>query len=1139
MLRFFFFLVVFFVCSCQKNRSGTETAPSNEPRRFQLLKPEETGIDFVNRLTERPDLNIFTYLYIYNGAGVAAGDVNNDGLTDLYFTSNQEKNKLYLNRGNFRFEDVTEAAEAGGEFGWTTGVTMADVNADGKLDIYVSMVGGHPGLNGRNLLFINKGNDEKGIPLFENEAARYGLDLVGYSTQAAFFDYDLDGDLDMYQLRHSVHKNGTFGTRAQLRNVPHPTAGDKLLRNDRGRFTDITTQAGIYSPVTGYGLGISTGDVNLDGYPDIYIGNDFHEDDFLYLNNGNGTFREVLNESIRHTSRFTMGTDIADFNNDGLPDIVSLDMLPDDPKILKASAAEDAPDVFQFKLSYGYNYQYARNNLQLNTGFRRDAQGIPVPYFTEMACYAGIYATDWSWSALMTDLDLDGYRDLYISNGIFRRSNDLDYMKFVEVDSVQARISGGEIGDNELKLTELMPRIKIPNYAYRNELGTKGTLTFTNVAKAWGMDIPSYSNGTVYTDLDNDGDLDLVVNNLDDPAFVFKNLTLDAQKPVDADRHYLKIKFAGSEQNPQGIGTKIVFDTRMGRHIAENFPTRGYQSSVEPSVFAGLGDVSAVETLHVIWPDGRFQTLHNVSANQTLQVRYSDAAGKFDYPSLWPAAPATTVFSELTNAPWKYKHRENKFVEFNRERLIPNMSSAEGPRVTVGDMNGDGLDDVFAGGAKWQAGSLWVQQKNGTFTSLPQPSLEADSLNEDTGSALFDADGDGDADLVVISGGNEFRENEPPMETRLYLNDGKGKFTRSAEAFTEVRVNAACVAPCDFDKDGDMDLFVGGRSVPWNYGLSPRSYLLQNDGKGRFTDITATKAPALVNPGLVKDAVWTNLDGDPYPDLLLAGEWMAISLYKGEQGGSLKAVGTENNGLENTFGWWNCVRTADFDGDGDQDLLYGNYGLNSKIKASAAEPVEMYVKDLDGNKSLDQLLCYHLHGEKLLFATKDELNAQVPSIKKSFLKYRDYAAASLDDVFPPSRLQDALLLRATTFASCYVENLGNWHFVVHPLPETVQLAPLQTALVRDFNGDGHLDALTGGNFYDANPEIGRIDGNYGTLLAGDGKGGFRALPVWESGFHLIGQCRDLQEVRTAKGSWIVAARNNDTFGVFQWNKQVK
>lgn len=1130
--HYYILLFLSLLTACGPKKHTETEVSSEEPRRFELLKPQQTGIDFVNRLTERTDLNIFTYLYIYNGAGVAAGDVNNDGLTDLYFTSNQEKNKLYLNRGNFKFEDITETAGAGGEFGWTTGVTMADVNADGMLDIYVSMVGGHPGLSGKNLLLMNKGNDDKGIPLFENEAAQYGLDLVGYSTQAAFFDYDADGDLDMYQLRHSVHKNGTFGTKAQLRNIPHPTAGDKLMRNDNGRFTDVSKDAGIYSPVTGYGLGISVGDVNLDGFPDIYIGNDFHEDDFLYLNNGNGTFTEVLNEAIRHTSRFSMGNDIADFNNDGLPDIITLDMLPDDPKILKASAAEDAPDVFQFKLSYGYNYQYARNNLQLNTGIERTKDGKNMPYFTEMACHAGIYATDWSWSALFSDLDLDGYKDLLISNGIFRRSNDLDYMKFVEIDSIQAKIKGDEIGEKELKMTELMPRIKIPNYAYRNDLGRKGKLSFTNVAAAWGMNIPSYSNGTAYADLDNDGDLDLVINNLEDPAFIYKNLTLDAEKPVGKDQHFLNFKFEGAQKNIQGIGARIVFDTKYGRHIAENYPTKGYQSSVEPGVFLGLGSEEIVPKVTVIWPGGAFQTLENVKTNQTLKLKQTDASGKFDFNTLLPKSAAQPIFSDISNAlKINYKHEENKFIEFNRERLIPNMSSAEGPKLAVGDINGDGLEDLFAGGAKWQPASVWVQTKAGGFQRTTQPSIAADSLNEDVGATFYDANGDKALDLIVVSGGNEFKEQETPMQPRLYLNDGKGRFTRLADAFTGVSFNGSCPATNDFDGDGDLDLFLGGRSVPWNYGLTPRSFLLENDGKGHYTDVTEAKAPALKNPGLVKDAIWADMDGDQRADLVLAGDWMPISIFLNKNG-HLAPLPLKDSGLENSAGWWNCARAADFDGDGDLDLMAGNYGQNSKLAASQTQPIEMYVKDLDGNKSLDQLLCYYYHGARQLFTSKDELNAQMPSVRKHYLKYKDYANASLNEIFPEKQLKDALLLQAFQFASCYVENLGNGKFALHELPETVQLSSMQAFLIRDFNGDGALDALAGGNFYDANPAIGRIDGNYGTLLLGNGKGGFSAVPAWESGFRLTGQIRDLAEVRTAKGRVVLVARNNEAMGVF-------
>jgi enediyne biosynthesis protein E4 len=1112
------------LAGCAKDRQNPAQAnPLNEPRRFELLPAEQTGVQFANKLRETTDLNIFTYLYMYNGAGVAVGDVNNDGLLDLYFTANQDKNVLYLNRGNFKFEDVTQAAEVGGPYGWKTGVTMVDINGDGLLDIYVSQVGAHQGLQGKNQLFINKGPDEKGIPLFEDEADKYGLGLVGYSTQAAFFDYDLDGDLDMYQLRHSVHNNGTFGSLQELRNVPHPTAGDKLLRNDNGRFTDVTEKAGIYSSVVGYGLGISTGDVNLDGYPDIYIGNDFHEDDYLYLNNGDGSFREVLNDCIGHTSRFSMGTDIADCNNDGLPDIISLDMLPADPVILKSSASEDPMDVFQFKLSYGYNYQYSRNNLQLNVGVRPNPKKGPNEVlFSEVGCAAGIYATDWSWSALFCDLDLDGRRDLYISNGIYRRSNDLDYIKFIEADSIQMRLKSGEIAARDLEFIKKMPQVKLPNYAFKNISDIKtGAVRFTDVAAAWGMGQPSYSNGTAYADLDNDGDLDMVVNNIEDPAFIYKNLTLDAAKPVAKDVHYLKLKFDGKTPNRFGVGARVLLDGEQGRIYQENYMTRGYQSSVAPEMVIGLGAQATVAQLTVIWPDGTSQILTNVPANQTLTLKQSEATGKYNYRHLLPAPVLEKpIFADVpTTLP--YKHRENKFVEFSRERLIPNMNSSEGPRLAVGDVNGDKLDDFFIGGAKWQPGSLFVQQANGTFKAMPVPDFARDSTFEDIGAVFFDVDSDGDQDLAVASGGNEFREGARELQPRLYLNDGKGSFARMTDAFPNIGVNSSAIAPADYDNDGDQDLFLGGRSTPWNYGVLPRSFLLENDGKGHFRDVTTEKAPGLEKPGLIKDAVWADFNGDQKPDLALSGEWMPVTVFL-NQGGKLALTYAPAN----ESGWWNGLAAADLDSDGDLDLVTGNYGLNNKLNPSTTQPVSMYVDDFDGNQSIDQLLCYYYAGTERLFATKDELNAQMPSIKKQFLKYRDFAQAPLHKIVEQKRLDKAPRLFAQTFASAWFENNGQGQFVRHDLPESVQYSVVQRWLVTDINADKYPDLIGAGNFYDANPELGRYDASYGNVLLNDGKGNFRAIGPFDSGLIIKGQCRDIRLLRTAKAPVLVVARNN-------------
>lgn len=1119
-------LLAFLQCKHQPKTTanGSTTA---EPKRFELLSAERTGIAFTNKLQETSDLNIFTYLYMYNGAGVAVGDVNNDGLVDIYFTANQDKNKLYLNRGNFKFDDVTEAAEVGGQYGWKTGVTMADVNGDGLLDIYVSQVGAHQGIRGKNQLFINKGPDEKGVPLFEDEADKYGLGQVGYGTQAAFFDYDLDGDLDVFQLRHSVHNNGTFGSKQELRFTPHPTAGDKLLRNDNGRFTDVTQQAGIFSAVIGYGLGVSTGDVNLDGWPDIYVGNDFHEDDYLYLNNGNGTFRESLNDCIGHTSRFSMGTDIADCNNDGLPDIISLDMLPADPLILKSSASEDPMDVFEFKRSYGYNYQYARNNLQLNAGVQRQSKAPNQVLFSEIACAADVYATDWSWSALFCDLDLDGYRDLFISNGIYRRSNDLDYIKFIEADSIQARIKAEEIAERDLEFVKRMPQIKIPNFAYQNQTGRGQGIRFTNQAEAWGMNQPSYSNGTAYADFDNDGDLDLVVNNLEDPAFVYKNLTIDGEKPASTTANFLKIRFEGKAPNRFGIGARILYESTTGRVYAENYTTRGYQSAVAPEMVLGLGTQTTLPNLTVIWPDGVAQTLTNVAANQTLTLKQSDASARFDLANLLPAPMLAKPLFQQINTALPYTHRENKFVEFNRERLIPHMHATEGPALAVADVNGDGLDDLFAGGAKWQPGALFLQTPTGTFKTFSAPDLVRDSTFEDVDAVFLDADGDGDQDLVVASGGNEYRTGDPNLQPRLYRND-RTAFVRVPEAFDTISVNAGCVAAADYDGDGDQDLFIGGLTQPWSYGLAPRSYILQNDGKGHFRDVTPAQAPNLAHYGLVKDALWADLNGDQRPELVVCGEWTPVSVWAFQNG-----VFTQMYGPDTDAGWWFGLAAGDLDGDGDVDIAAGNYGLNSKLTASPEHPVRLYAADFDGNKAIDPLMTYWYGGAERLFATKDELNAQMPSIKKKFLKYRDYAAAKLNHIFDQKQLDGSVKRSAQTFASAWFENKGNGQWTRHDLPMTAQYSVLQSLYIQDLNADGHADVLAVGNFYDVNPELGRYDASYGHVLLGDGKGNFKTPRPYETGFVVKGQCRTMVSLRTKKGICWAVARNAESIRWWQ------
>ncbi|MEK6476288.1 VCBS repeat-containing protein [Catalinimonas sp. 4WD22] len=1061
---------------------------SDSEQLFELLPASYTGVDFQNTLTETPQMNIFNYLYFYNGGGVAAGDLNGDDLPDLYFTSNLENNKLYINKGNFKFQDITEQANVKGKGGWTTGVTMADVNGDGKLDIYVSQLGDYQNIRGKNQLYINMGNDAAGMPTFEEKAAEYGLDLKGFSTQAAFFDYDLDGDLDMYMLNHSVHSNGTFG-KASLRDETHPLAGDKLLRNDGGKFTDVTEESGIYSSALGYGLGITVGDLNWDGYPDIYIGNDFHENDYLYINNGDGTFSEKLQEYIKHTSRFSMGNDIGDINNDGLPDIVSLDMLPADPVKLKTSAGEDAYDVYNYKLKYGYNHQFARNTLQLNMG-----EG----HFSEIGLMTGMSATDWSWSSLMADLDLDGHKDIYIANGIKRRSNDLDYIRYISNDALQHRLEG-DLTSEDMALVEKMPIVKIPNVVYQN----KGGLAFANMSKAWGLGQESFSNGAAYADLDNDGDLDLVTNNIDQEAFIYKNRSIDSAQKAN-DHHYLKLKFEGTAPNTKGVGTRVIIPLDSQTLIQEVYATRGYQSSVPTDLIIGLGNRNRLDSLVVIWPDHQYEVLYDVEVDTTLALQQSNASGKYDF-----SKPQQTLFKDVSDQlDVGYKHEENTFIEFNRELLIPHMSSTEGPKMAVGDINGDGKEDFFVGGAKWQPAAIYVQSDN-SFQKLPQAALQADSVAEDVGAEFVDVDGDQDLDLIVVSGGNEFQGEEEALMVRLYKNDGNGNFTRARAAMPQIYVNGSVVCSADYDQDGDMDLFIGGRVVPRHYGVTPQSYLLENDGNGNFVDVTKDKAPGLSEVGMVKDAAWADADGEGQQDLIIVGEWMPITIFKNE-GGSLKEA--EPASLAQTHGWWNTIEITDIDGDGDQDLVCGNLGLNSKLKSSVEEPLTLYVKDIDDNGSLEQIMTYYVGGKEYLFATKDEIGSQLTDIKNRFVKYIDFARADVDEVFPGDMLEGAEKLQVYELRSGVFVNEGNMEFSFQPFPLQAQMSPVQAIYTQDMDEDGLDELLMAGNFYEVTIERGRYDASYGTVLKNNGDGSFEWIPNRLTGLYIEGQVRDIQKI---------------------------
>ncbi|HYF70029.1 MAG TPA: VCBS repeat-containing protein [Ohtaekwangia sp.] len=1084
--------------------------------KFRLVPSDESGITFRNTLNETVDFNILNYMYFYNGGGVAVGDLNSDDLPDIYFTGNQVPNKLYLNAGNFKFKDVTDRAGVAGFNGWCTGVTMADVNSDGLLDIYVSYLGDYEIYKGKNQLFINEGTDDKGVPQFRDRALEYGLDLVGFSTQAAFFDYDRDGDLDMYMLNHSLHQNGTFGNSA-LRRKTHPLAGDKLLRNDNGHFVDVSSDAGIFSSVIGYGLGIVISDVNMDGWPDIYVGNDFHENDYLYINQGNGTFKELLEAQLNHTSRYTMGVDCADFNNDGFPDLLTMDMLPEDPLILKSSAAEEAFDIYNFKIQYGYNHQFSRNNLQLN-----NQDGT----FSEIGIFAGVHATDWSWSGLFADFNLDGNKDIFVSNGILRRPNDLDYINYMNTDSVQQRM--GTLEEQDLHIIKKMPQMKLSNFLFVNG----GDSTFSNRSKDWGLDQSSYSNGAAYADLDNDGDLDLIVNNIADEAFVYESKFIDKDRKSDQpDPRYIRITLKGSDKNSHAIGAKVYLYYDGKVQLQECSPTRGFQSSVDYRLTFGTGASDKIDSLVVVWNDGSYQVLTQVKTNQAIVLDQGKANGTFDYAVL---PKNNNAFIDKSGAlALNYKHEENKLVEFNREALLPHMLSAEGPASAVGDVNNDGLEDIFLGGGKWSIARIYLQTTQGLFKEPTQALFKQDSTYEDVDAKFFDADSDGDQDLLVVSGGNEFTRESKYRQPRLYLNDGKGTFLRSV--LLPVYATGSCVATHDIDNDGDLDLFLGARAIPWHYGIRPDSYILKNDGKGNFTDVSTAIAPELKGFGFVKDALWADMDGDKDKDLVVAAEWSAITILYNTNG-KFQSSSTADTGLEKTNGWWNTVNAFDVDQDGDMDLIAGNLGLNSKLKASQDQPVRLYVSDFDKNDSTDQVLTHFFGGKEYPFNTRDEMTKQMPFLKKRYLSYRKFAEATVSDMFSQEALNNAEQYSAYTFESSIIENLGNGKFKQRALPKAAQFSTVNAVHVADVNKDGHADLVLAGNFYRVNIQLGRYDASYGLILTGDGKGNFQSLPAHQSGFSVNGEVRSLQSITVGGTNFILAIRNNDTVAVFSVGK---
>ncbi|MFD1145203.1 VCBS repeat-containing protein [Larkinella insperata] len=1087
-----FFLFVLTGCRDSSSREEQTAVENTGPPLFTLLSSDETHVDFANNLTEGLNTNVLMYEYFYNGGGVAVGDVNNDGLDDLYFTGNMVPNKLYLNRGNLKFQDITDSAGVAGREGpWKTGVTMADVNGDGLLDLYVCYSGNLSPEKRVNQLFINEGAQAGGIPRFTEKTAEYGLNHPVNGTQGFFFDFDKDGDLDLFLLNHNPKSLPVLdeASTADLLKKPGLETGIRLFRNNlkagKPYFQDITRQAGLRNTSLSYGLGAGIADVNSDGWPDLYVSNDYTIPDYLYINNGRKGgpyFSDKIQTSLGHFSHFSMGNDVADINNDGLSDVFVLDMLPEDNRRQKLLFAPDNYEKFDLNLRTGFHYQYMRNMLQVNNG-----DGT----FSEIGQLAGLSNTDWSWAPLLADYDNDGWKDLFVTNGFVRDFTNMDFMKYMN-DYLQNNQSNVR-RQNILELVYQIPSSDVSNYIFRNN----GNLTFSDVSKAWGMNLPSNSNGAAYADLDNDGDLDLVVSNLNKPAFIYKN---EANQQLK--NNFLDLKLDGKGVNRFGIGAKVTLYQKGQKQFLEQMPSRGYQSSVSPVLHFGLGKNPTIDSLRIVWPSGQQQLLTGVKANQRLTLSEKDAQAS-DRPQPAPRQ----VFTEI-QSPVAYQAVKNTVNDFKRQPLLVNPQSFVGPCLAKADVNGDGLEDVFVGGENGQAGMLYLQQANQQFRPNPQPALEADKASDDADAVFFDANGDGKPDLYVCSGGYaNFLPDDAKLQDRLYLNDGTGKFTKNPAALPVMRTSKSCVRVADANGDGKPDLFVGGRVIPGRYPETPPSFLLINDGKGNFKDQTANLAPQLQRIGMVTDAAWTDLNGDKKPDLVVVGEWMPVTVFGNNDG---KWEDQSPTYFEKPYrGWWNKLLVDDLNGDGKPDFVVGNQGLNTQCKVSDQEPAELFYKDFDDNGSIDPILCFYIQGKTYPYVSRDELLDQLSIMRTRFPDYKSYANASMKDIFTEEELKGASRLEANYLKTAYFESNAQGKLQEKPLPMEVQVSPVYALTAFDYDHDGKKDLLVSGNINRARLRFGKSDANYGILLKGNGKGQFSYVPQRQSGFQLKGDVRSI------------------------------
>ncbi|MEL4306693.1 VCBS repeat-containing protein [Joostella sp. CR20] len=1107
------FTYCIFVLFISCNTEDKESKTIEEETLFTLISHENSGIDFINEIENQKDFNIFKYRNFYNGGGVAIGDINNDSLPDIYLTANMGKNKLFLNKGNFKFEDITDKAGVGGNKPWSTGVTMVDLNSDGLLDIYVANAGNMEGNNHDNDLYINNGD-----LTFTEKANEYNLAKSGFTTHAAFFDYDKDGDLDAYILNNSNIPVSSLGYAAQRKvraqdweGVPDifKGVGDMLLRNDNGTFVDVSEEAGIYGSLIGFGLGVMISDINQDTYPDIYVSNDFYERDYLYINNQDGTFKEEIKNWTSHLSLSSMGVDMSDINNDGLADIFITDMLPEGDERTKTVTEFEGYDIFKLKQSKDFYQQYMQNTLQVNNGNST---------FSETAYFSGVAKTDWSWGGVLFDMDNDGFRDIYVANGINHDLTDIDFVNFFANEIIQKMALTGKKQAID-SIIDKMPVKPVPNYAFKNN----HDLTFKDETKNWGLYRPSMSNGVAYGDLDNDGDLDLIVNNVNDQAFTYKN---NSEKLTD--NNFIKLKLIGEAPNTFAIGSTVKIYVKNNTLLYEHIPYRGFQSSMDYTMTIGVGKTEKIDSIRIIWPNNTTKKLEAVNTNQTLTLKQAEAVDIYNIPK---KKDYNTLISEI-NTNVIEAHKENNFVDFDYEGLISKMTSQEGPAVASADIDGDGNEDLYIGGAKNQSGKLYLNLGNGKLKKVTQKVFEDAKHLEDTYATFFDADQDGDLDLMVGTGGNE-KADAAHYKVRLYINNGKGNFTSSNYELPSSFHNISVIAPYDFDNDNDIDVFIGARSVPGTYGINPKHLFLENQGDGTFKDVTEIKAYDLKDAGMITNAKWVDTDGDTIKDLVFVGDWEAPKILKN----SGRRLTLQKSNLDKYSGWWNTIESVDVDKDGDMDLIIGNQGTNIAYKATENAPMRMFINDYDNNGTIEQIVTHSINGKDMPIHMKKELTAQLASLKKQNLKASEYSKKSIQELFPKETFDRSIKKEVTISESIIAINDGSGNFSIKKLPNQVQLSCVCDITATDINNDGNIDLIMAGNNYEFKPQFSRLDANYGTVLLGDGSGNFEWKDYNTSGFFVKGEVKKIEQFKDASGNtYLFVAINNEQPKIFKINE---